>query len=77
MIKLYCDRCGNDCGNIARDIIIYDITNPVPKTAEDDEKPKLTSSNIHKRLLICSNCYRKTGLPNLYEPGLMFHIDTD
>lgn len=77
MIKLICDRCGKDCGLVARDILINDIENPVPTSCADKGQPMLSVSHKSKRLLLCQDCYRITGLPNLYEDGLIFRDNED
>lgn len=72
MIRLICDKCGKDCDLNALDIMIHNIHNPVPHSLEDVGRPQLTSSGEHKRFLLCSDCYRALGLPNVYEEGLVF-----
>ena len=72
MVKLYCDKCGKDCGCIARDILINNIENPVPASIRDTTRPQITADCKTKRLLLCQACYRQTGLPNLFEEGLVF-----
>lgn len=78
MIKLYCDKCGKNCGHIARDILINNIENPVPASINDTSKPQITDDRKTKRLLLCQECYKQTGLPNLYEEGLVFmNVNTE
>lgn len=75
MVKLYCDKCGRDCGHIARDILISNIENPVPTSTGDTERPQITADCKTKRFLLCQECYKQTGLPNLFEEGLFFMND--
>lgn len=72
MIKLICDKCGKDCDLIARDIQVCNIINPIPHDVTDIGLPTISNSNERKRFLLCQNCYKKMGLPNLYMDGLVF-----
>lgn len=66
MIKMICDKCGKDCDLIAYDIRIGVLHNPVPVSLKDVGEPKITSDNSHIRMLLCQDCYKELGLPNIY-----------
>jgi hypothetical protein len=67
MIKVYCDKCGTDCGLIAYDLTVGIINNPCPVHLLDVGDLKITCDNTKIRMVICQNCYRSLGLPNVYK----------
>ena len=66
MIKIICDKCGQDCGLNAYDILISALHNPVPASIKDIERPTATTDSTHIRFTLCQDCYKSLGLPNIY-----------
>ena len=74
MIRLICDKCGDDCDLNAYDIRVNVIHNPVPLSSKDFGEPHLTDDNTRYRFLLCQKCFRDMGFPNPYvvaEGGLI------
>lgn len=67
MIKIICDKCGVDCGRVAYEIRVSAIHNPTPLYARDTGDLKITDDNSRFRFVVCQNCYRKMGFPNIYK----------
>ncbi len=64
MIKMFCDICGQECrDNIAFDVRVNFISNPVPTYSKDYGEPRITSKRMYNRVLMCHTCFYKTGLP--------------
>lgn len=66
MMKIICDKCGQDCGLNAYDILIGALHNPVPTSIKDTERPTATTDSTHIRFTLCQDCYESLGLPNIY-----------
>ena len=66
MLQMICDKCGADCGLIAYDVLIRVLHNPSPVCMGDTSEPKITCDNSSIRMLLCQDCYRKLGMPNIY-----------
>lgn len=66
MIKMICDKCGNDCHLIGYDILIRVLHNPEPVSMTDTGYPSITDDNTSIRMVLCQDCYKKLGLPNPY-----------
>lgn len=66
MLKMMCDKCGNDSNLIAYDLLIRLLHNPSPVSITDKSDPAITHDNSSMRIMLCQNCYRKLGLPNIY-----------
>lgn len=66
MIELICDKCGKNCDLNAYDIRVNVIHNPVPSSFKDLGEPHLTDDKSRMRMLLCQDCYRELGLPNIY-----------
>ena len=67
MIKVLCDKCGDDCDLNAYEIRVANIHNPCPVYPLDIGDLKITDSHEHFRFILCQRCYRKFGFPNIYE----------
>ena len=67
MLKMICDKCGADCDRIAYDVRVNVLHNPVPVVMTDSGEPKITCDNSRIRFLLCQNCYKQLGLPNIYK----------
>ena len=67
MLKMICDKCGDDCGRNAFDIRVNLLENPTPIYITDIGDPKISSTNLHYRVLLCQHCYRKMGFPNIFQ----------
>lgn len=66
MIKLECDKCKKDCGLVAFDVLVRVLHNPEPVSIKDTGNPQITCENTSLRMLLCQDCYKKLGLPNVY-----------
>lgn len=66
MLKMMCDKCGKDSNLIAYDLLIRLLHNPSPVSITDKSDPTITHDNSSMRIMLCQNCYRKLGLPNIY-----------
>lgn len=64
MMKIICDKCGQDCGLNAYDILIGVLHNPVPTSIKDTGRPTATTDSTHIRFTLCQDCYKSLGLPN-------------
>ena len=67
MIKVFCDKCGIDCDNIAYDLTVGIIHNPCPMHIFDAGDLKITCDNTKIRMTVCQKCYRSLGMPNIYK----------
>ena len=67
MVKVFCDRCGADCGLNAYAIRIENIHNRYPSFPLDIGPPYLGVSHERCQFTLCQDCYLEIGLPNLYE----------
>lgn len=67
MIKIICDKCDVDCGRVAYEIRVSAIHNPTPIYARDTGDLKITDDNSRFRFIVCQDCYRKMGFPNIYK----------
>lgn len=75
MVKMFCDKCGNDCHLCAFDITVRVLNNPIPHSVRDTSEPTITQDNTHIRFLLCQDCYERLGFPNIYSverKGLVF-----
>ena len=66
MLKIICDKCGKDCRAHALDILVRVIVIPAPLSIESTNDPKITCDNSAIRMLLCQDCYRKLGMPNVH-----------
>lgn len=66
MVKVFCDKCGMDCGLNAFVLTIQTIHNPNPVNISSFGSIKLTDDNTHIAMCLCQNCYRELKLPNIY-----------
>lgn len=69
MIKLECDRCGENCDLNAYVITVDVIHNPNPVSFEDTGSIRLTDDTTHIRYMLCQECYKLLGFPNPYKTG--------
>lgn len=67
MIKIFCDRCGADCGRVGYEIRVATIHNPTPLYATDIGDLKITDQPAKYRFVLCEKCERAMGFPNFYE----------
>lgn len=70
MIKLICDRCGEDCGLNGYDVLVNVLHNPVPTSMNDVGDPQITDDTTSLRMLLCQHCYKELGLPNVYTASM-------
>ena len=66
MIKIFCDRCGEDCKANAYLMTIEVIHNPAPCNAKDIGSLKITDDNTFYKQILCQKCYAELKLPNPY-----------
>ncbi len=66
MVELKCDKCKKDCGLNAVAVKLENIHNPSPTYPKDFSEPKLSDSHERIQFLLCQDCAREMGLPNLY-----------
>lgn len=68
MLKVFCDCCGKDAKLCAYDLRVNLLHNPVPTDHFGSfDEPKVTSDPRRMRFTLCSECYRRLGLPNIYQ----------
>ena len=67
MIQIICDKCGSDCESNAYEIRVSAIHNPTPLYALDIGDLKITDDNSKYRFILCQDCYREMGFPNVYQ----------
>ena len=67
MIQVNCDKCGENCGLIAYDFNVGVIHNPCPVHIFDGGDLKITCDNTKIRMVLCQNCYRSFGFPNIHK----------
>ena len=67
MIKIFCDRCGNDCDKCAFDVRVSLIQNPIPLYTFDKGDPKLTNDHSQYRFILCQKCSHEMGFPNIFK----------
>lgn len=67
MIKVICDKCGKDCGLNAIDVSMGIIHNPCPTHVLDVDNLKITNDYSRIRFILCQDCSKELGLPNIYE----------
>lgn len=67
MIQIICDKCREDCNLIAYDLTIGIIHNPCPTHIFDAGDAKMTCDHTKIRMVLCQNCYRSFGFPNIYK----------
>ena len=76
MIEVICDRCGKNCDNVAYDIQVNMIHDPIPRRIRDVGQPCITDEpSVHMRFILCQDCERRLGFPNIYSvdrKGLKF-----
>jgi hypothetical protein len=80
MIRIECDKCKKDCDKFAYDITMQVIHNPTPCTPTDVGRLEITHDRTTKRFLLCAECAKQLGLPNIYADGVKFRdegSDTD
>lgn len=63
---MICDRCGEDAELVAYDVLVHLLHNPVPVRPIDIGEPKITCDNTHMRFLLCEDCMKEMGFPNIY-----------
>lgn len=66
MVKIFCDKCGKDCDRVAYSVEVNSIHNPSPMYISDTGTPHITDNNSHIIFILCQDCYRDIGLPNIY-----------
>ena len=67
MIQIICDKCGKDCERNAYEIRVNAIHNPAPLYVFDTGDLKITDDKSSYRFILCQNCYREMGFPNIYK----------
>lgn len=67
VIHVVCDKCKKDCGLVAYDLIVGIIHNPCPTNMFDTGDLKATCDRTKIRMVVCQDCYRSIGLPNIYK----------
>ena len=67
MIKVICDKCGENCGLIGYALKVEVIHNPCPVHIFDVGDLKITCDNTKMRMVVCQNCYRSFGFPNIHK----------
>lgn len=67
MIQVICDKCGKDCGLIAYDLTVGVIHNPCPVHIFDTGDLKITCDHTKMRMIVCQDCYRSLGMPNIHK----------
>lgn len=69
MLKMICDKCGTNCGNVGYDVLVRSLHNPHPHDHRDMAAPSVTDEPFDRvRFVLCAKCYReKFKLPNIYE----------
>lgn len=67
MLKIICDKCGHDCDRVGYELRVAAIHNPVPLYPTDIGELKITDDTTQIRCVVCQECYKKLGLPNIYE----------
>lgn len=66
MIKIICDKCGQDCGLNAFLLTIETVNNPGPTHPFDSSELQITCDNRKVKAMLCQKCYRAHGLPNVH-----------
>lgn len=66
MVKVICDKCGNDCDLNAYALTIQVIHNPTPISTNSFGSVKLTDDNTHITLCLCQKCYGLLKLPSVH-----------
>ena len=67
MIKVFCDKCGKDCGLNAYALTVEIINNPCPVHIFDVGDLKITCDHTKMRMIVCQDCYRSLGMPNIHK----------
>lgn len=67
MVRVFCDKCGKDCELNAYEIRVEVIHNPTPYHALDIGDAKLSDVKDRCRFILCQDCYREMGMPNVYK----------
>ena len=67
MIKVICDKCDADCGLVGYALTVEVIHNPCPVHIFDVGDLKITCDNTKLRMVLCQDCYRSLGLPNVHK----------
>ena len=66
MVKVLCDKCGEDCELNALAITTEVIHNPCPVHLQDCGDLQITGDHTRIRYILCQECYIGLGLPNVY-----------
>lgn len=73
-IKLFCDRCGKE--KLETFVIsIHNASNPYPRGYSDNSHGVGVCSEAHKTFMLCQDCYKHYGLPNIYKDNDRFDKD--
>ena len=67
MIKVFCDKCEKDCGLNAYALTVEIINNPCPVHIFDVGDLKITCDHTKMRMIVCQDCYRSLGMPNIHK----------
>ena len=67
MIKVVCDKCGQDCGLNGFALTVEIINNPCPVHILDVGDLKITCDHTKVRMIVCQGCYRSFGFPNIHK----------
>ena len=74
MIKIICDRCGQDCDAVGYDILIRAIHNPIPQHISDKGDLSITCDHESVRMIVCQEYYKELELPNIYRSNVQNSI---
>lgn len=66
MIKVECDKCGQDCDLNAYVLTVEVIHNPSPHYALDRGALCITDDHTFMKQVYCQGCYAQLELPNIY-----------
>lgn len=68
MILIECDKCGKAADRNAYEIQVASIHNPTPQYIGDIGNLRITDEPGSRiRFILCQECYRRIGLPNIYK----------
>ena len=67
MLEIKCDNCNKNCGLVSYRVIVEALHNPTPHSVTDTGPLALTHDHTSINFILCQDCYRAFGLPNIYK----------